>query len=543
MAVARVGPSGLPIPMGGIMDSLEGGRYFGPARGAPPAGGSISIPKSLSSIINLIKGKNDDVIDVKEEDLIREERKDVSTGDQDPNEDPNKKNIIFDDAQTVARKLTEQGIAEVIDKGVEKLQNKYEEIDEQKKYELEQADPADLDDSLETITQSPDAKGKLIEVGGETTEGTFKYKGETYNKSDGVRLQYGFKKGTTTPTTRWVPKEKYNKPNVPPTESGKTRHVVETIDEINKIYPPGTNLHELTHEQILDVLRQGGYNTTASTIFTAKNKIMQRGPTPEENRAKRILDPEGYEARDIGKSLQRLDKKNYDIAKNFLKEISPNKLEKDILNNHLQRMVYFAKREGASEEEIIEVLNNVDKEKLISLLTDVSELRSLNKQLRDLGINPIVQNKPYAINLSHKLPVKKDWKKSFDADNLFVSDSYGNLILQPSLEKQIKSIKEGLKNYKTLTEKKEFLKESMPGYQGDKSRTIKEVRQAFKDNRLISIFGDKVFGSSNPNDPYFVEQMRDILLKRLETGQFKKDGGMMNINDITGPLGKFSSQI
>ena len=100
-----------------------------------------------------------------------------------------------------------------------------------------------------------------------------------------------------------------------------------------------------------------------------------------------------FEARDIGKSLQRLDKKNYDIAKNFLKEISPNKLEKDILNNHLQRMVYFAKREGASEEEIIEVLNNVDKEKLISLLTDVSELRSLNKQLRDLGINPIVQNK------------------------------------------------------------------------------------------------------------------------------------------------------
>ena len=83
----------------------------------------------------------------------------------------------------------------------------------------------------------------------------------------------------------------------------------------------------------------------------------------------------------------------------------------------------------------------------------------------------------------------------------------------------------------------------MPGYQGDKSRTIKEVRQAFKDNRLISIFGDKVFGSSSPNDPYFVEQMRDILLKRLETGQFKKDGGMMNIDDITGPLGKFSSQI
>ena len=520
-------PLAIPIASAGITGARVAGPYI--ANLARQYG-----PSFIRGLANIMK-KDDNIIDVKEEDLIREERKDVSTGGEDPNKEPNKKNIIFDSAEEVARKLAGQGLGEVIDKGVEKLQEKSEEIDEQKKFELEQADPADLDDSLKTIEQSPGAKGKLIEVGGKTTEGTFRYKGETYNKSDGVRLEYGFKKGTETPTKRWVPKEKYDNPYIP-TESGKTKHVAETINEINKIYSPGTNLHELTHQQILDVLRQGGYNTTASTIFTAKNTIMQRGPTPEENRAKRILDPEGYEARDIGKSLQRLDKKNYDIAKNFLKEISPNKLEKDILNNHLQRMVYFAKREGASEEEIIEVLNNVDKEKLTSLLTDVSELRSLNKQLRDLGINPMVQNKPYAINLSHKLPVKKDWKKSFDANNLFVSDSYGNLILQPSLEKQIKSIKEGLKNYKTLTEKKEFLKESMPGYQGDKSRTIKEVRQAFKDNRLISIFGDKVFGSSSSNDPYFVEQMRDTLLKRLETGKFKKDGGMVGISHLIRPL-------
>lgn len=536
MAVARVGPTGQPIPMGGIMDSLEGGRYFGPARGAPPAGGSISFPQSLSSIINLIKGKDDDIIDVKEEELIREERKDVSTGGEDPDKDPNKKNIIFDDAQTVARKLTEQGVGEVIDKAVEKLQEKSEDLDKQKKFNLEQADPADLDDSLETIEQSPGAKGKLIEVGGETTEGTFRYKGETYNKSDGVRLQYGFKKGTTTPSTRWVPKEKYGKPNVPPTESGKTRHVAETIEEINKIYPIGTNLHELTHQQILDALLQSGYNTTASTVYTAKNKIMQRGPTKEENRMKKILDPEGYEARDIGKSLERLDKKTYDQSKKFLSEISPNNLEENILNKHLQRMVYFAKREGASDEEILEVLDNVDKEKLMSLLTDVSELRSLNKQLRDLGINPMVQNKPYAINLSHKEPLKVNWKKAFDPDNLFVSDSYGNLILQPSIEKQIKSIKDGLKNYKTLTEKKEFLKQSMPGYQGDKARTIKEAREALKVNRLISIFGDKVFGQIDPEDPYFTKYMKNLLTKRLETGKFKKDGGMVGISHLIRPL-------
>ena len=76
----------------------------------------------------------------------------------------------------------------------------------------------------------------------------------------------------------------------------------------------------------------------------------------------------------------------------------------------------------------------------------------------------------------------------------------------------------------------------MPGFEGDKARTIKEVRQAFKDNRLISIFGDKVFGSPNPNDPYFIEQMRDLLTKRLETGKFKKDGGMVSMEEMIQPI-------
>lgn len=502
-------------------------------------------PMAMKGLINLMSKKDDDekITTIDQEGNVLPDLPDQMPDPDD--KDPKKKTTIKPlSPEEIARKLVEEGLGQVIDKGVEKLQEKYEEIDEQKKFNLEQADPADLDDSLKTIEQSPGAKGKLIEEGGETTEGTFRYKGETYNKSDGVRLQYGFKKGTTTPSTRWVPKEKYGKPNVPPTESGKTRHVAETIEEINKIYPIGTNLHELTHQQILDTLLQSGYNTTASTIYTAKNKIMQRGPTKEENRMKKILDPEGYEARDIGKSLERLDKKTYDQSKKFLSEISPNNLEENILNKHLQRMVFYAKKEGKLkgltdaeiDAEISEILNNVDKEKLIPFLKDVAELRDLNKQIRDLGINPTVQNKPYAINLSHKEPLKVNWRKAFDPNNLFVSDSYGNLILQPSIEKQIKSIKDGLKNYKTLTEKKEFLKQSMPGYQGDKARTIKEAREALKVNKLISIFGDKVFGQIDPEDPYFTKYMKNLLTKRLETGKFKKDGGMVGISHLIRPL-------
>jgi hypothetical protein len=94
------------------------------------------------------KDDDDDIIEVKDEDLIREEKKDVSTGGEDPDEDPNKKTIIFDDAQTTARKLTEQGIGELIEKSINKLEEKYKEIGQKRKFDLYQADPSTLDDSL-----------------------------------------------------------------------------------------------------------------------------------------------------------------------------------------------------------------------------------------------------------------------------------------------------------------------------------------------------------------------------------------------------------
>jgi len=108
--------------------------------------------------------KDDDIIDVKEEDLIREEKKDVSTGGEDPNEDPNKKNIIFDDAQTVARKLTEQGIGELIDRSIDNLEKKYTKINEKRKFDLYQADPSTLDDSLKADIVAQIYQDNLSEI-------------------------------------------------------------------------------------------------------------------------------------------------------------------------------------------------------------------------------------------------------------------------------------------------------------------------------------------------------------------------------------------
>ena len=45
-------------------------------------------------------------------------------------------------------------------------------------------------ENFQSLIDKKGGKGKVIEVGEESTEGTFKYKGETYNKSDGVRVEY-----------------------------------------------------------------------------------------------------------------------------------------------------------------------------------------------------------------------------------------------------------------------------------------------------------------------------------------------------------------
>ena len=147
MATARISATGLPIPQGGIGNILEGGRYIGPPRVfAGGAGGSGS--NILKGIINLINKDDDDIIEVKDEDLIREEKKDVSTGGEDPDKDPDEKTIIFDDPQTTARKLTQQGIDALIDKSIKKLKDKYKEIGKEKEFELYEEDPSNLDRSL-----------------------------------------------------------------------------------------------------------------------------------------------------------------------------------------------------------------------------------------------------------------------------------------------------------------------------------------------------------------------------------------------------------
>ena len=112
--------------------------------------------------LEMSKKDDDEIIEVKDEELIREEKKDVSTGGEDPDEDPNEKTIIFDDPQTTARKLVEQEIQQLVNKSIKKLKDKYREIGKQKEFELYEEDPSNLEDAFFFTGDKDSLKADLV---------------------------------------------------------------------------------------------------------------------------------------------------------------------------------------------------------------------------------------------------------------------------------------------------------------------------------------------------------------------------------------------
>ena len=68
---------------------------------------------------------------------------------EDPEEDPDETSIIIESAEQIAQRLAREGTDELIDKGVNKLKDKYKEIEEKKKFSLTQGDPQKEDTSVE----------------------------------------------------------------------------------------------------------------------------------------------------------------------------------------------------------------------------------------------------------------------------------------------------------------------------------------------------------------------------------------------------------
>jgi len=383
-------------------------------------------------------------------------------------------------------------------------------------------------DRFQKIVEAKGKRGKLFDVGSESTEGTFKYKGETYNKSDGVLIGFPSSRVSRSFDKNWIPKEKVGQ------TSKKGIKNSETIEIENILKNNFTNdeLLNMRNKEIVSFLQEKGINFSSRTPEVTVGQIRKNmtGKTTEGRGA--ISKPDSEKVvRKIGTQLlNEFDSTSQTAINNFTDDIFKltgfSKTSDDAMRinspirRYLNNALIAVKNGKATKQEVIEQLNKVDKEKLSDVLKKYFNLRNKLKKSNELEIGLD------DLNLSHMENIADNWRTALDANNLFIATKKANQVIQRKLDKDLSKIFEKFRGAKTISEKKEIVKE------------FKNVKKELIDNNLVSIIDGKKIGADIDFEKSF-EKFSSAADTAINKRLFRKDGGMMNINDITGPLGNF----
>ena len=394
-------------------------------------------------------------------------------------------------------------------------------------------------ENFQSLINKKGGKAKVIEVGGESTEGTFKYKGETYNKSDGVRIEYApTKYGSKTQIPRsWMPKDAVGGQG-----GASVGQKTSKLDaEVEKILSENFTSQELLgmrNKELVSFLESKG------VVFTVKQPHITVGRARKNLTGKTLKDvnitgPIKDEADKVSRKIRSQLLNEFDITgqnqiNNFtdkmfdLTGFSKSSTDGMQITGTIARFINgglnAVKRGDATTGDIIKQLKKVDKNALSDVLIKNNKIKNKLKKANELGITLD------DLNLSHMEDVADNWKTSLDANNLFLATKKANQSIQRNLDKQLKIIFNNFREAKTISEKKEIV-------QG-----FKNIKQQLIDNDLVSVIDGKKIGADIDFEKSF-EKFSSAADTAINKRLFRKDGGMMNINDITGPLGKFSSQI
>jgi hypothetical protein len=377
-------------------------------------------------------------------------------------------------------------------------------------------------------------KGTVVEVGNESTKGTFKYKGETYNKSDGVKVKYESKRGRPSGEQRWTPKEAFEKTQSE-AQTGVKNIQTREIEKILKENFSNEEMLNTTLPQLVKFLKSKGVNFTqkAPTITVSNVRRDITGTTV-------VRGAPGVDRIPLDQKI--LKKPTSSLIKEFdeVGQIAINNFQDDMikltgfgkssdqsmkitspLNRFLNGAVQALKKGDTTTDEIIEQLNKVDKDALANVLIKNSKIRNKLKKAEELGI------KLDDLNLSHMEDIADNWKTSLDANNLFLATKNANQKIQKNLDKDIKKVFENFKEAKTISEKKEIVKE------------FKNIKQQLIDNDLVSVIDGKKIGADIDFEKSF-EKFSSAADTAINKRLFKlKDGGLVGIGHLTRPLGNF----
>ena len=380
-------------------------------------------------------------------------------------------------------------------------------------------------DRFQKIVEAKGKRGKLFEVGNESTEGTFRYKGETYNKSDGILVGFPSNRAGRKFDKNWIPKEKV----------GQTQRTgiknIETIKIENILKENFTNdeLLNMRNKEIVNFLKSKGVNFSSKTPEVTVGQIRKsitgkttegRGQAPKPESEKKV--------RRMGtKLLNEFDLAGQTAINNFTDDIFKltgfSRTSDDAMrinspiSRYLNNALIAVKDGKATKQEVIEQLNKVDKEKLSDVLKKYFNLRNKLKKANELGIDLD------DLNLSHMENVADNWRTALDANNLFIATKKANQVIQRKLDKDLSKIFEKFREAKTVSEKKEIVKE------------FKNVKKELIDNNLVSIIDGKKIGADIDFEKSF-EKFSTAADTTLNKRLFRKDGGIVSIEEMTRPL-------
>ena len=216
--------------------------------------------------------------------------------------------------------------------------------------------------------------------------------------------------------------------------------------------------------------------------------------------------------------LKEFDEADQVIINNFndeLKKITGFNESSALLriSGPMNRFLNAALEQGASNKQIIEQLSKIDKKALADVLVKNSKIRNKLKRANELGIDLD------DLNLSHMQDVADNWRTTLDANNLFLATREANQVIQKKLDKSLKKIFENFREAKTISEKKEIVKE------------FKNIKKELIDNDLVSIIDGKKVGADvdfEKTFKKFSEKADAAILERL----FKKDGGIISMEEM-----------
>ena len=230
------------------------------------------------------------------------------------------------------------------------------------------------------------------------------------------------------------------------------------------------------------------------------------------------------------KILEKFSKKDQKIVNDFnneLQKITGFDKSSNLgvnVTSPLNRFLNSALNQGASNKEIIEQLNKIDKKALANVLVKNRKIKDELVKARLTGIDLD------DLNLSHMENVADNWRTSLDANNFFLATKTANQKIQVKLDKDLKKNFEKAKTAKTEKEKQEVINE------------FNKIQQELIDNDLVSIIDGKKVGADidfEKSLQKFATPIEDELFfpTMMRTGPSEKsEGGIISIKEMTRPL-------